>query len=89
MTLLAVTTAVWIFILVPLILIWILGVSDIVRRDLPRSTTAGWLLIVILLPVLGTVVYFVLRKPTEQEIERKQEAAAELRKSGPSGMPRR
>jgi hypothetical protein len=83
MTLLAVSTAVWVFILVPLIIVWALGVADIVRRDLSRSATAGWILIVVLLPLVGTLIYFLLRKPTEKEIQRAQEAAAEQRGSWP------
>ena len=82
MTVLAVTTAVWMFILVPLILIWALGIVDIVRRDLSRSATAAWILIVVLLPVVGTVTYFLMRKPTAKEIERAQEGTAEQRRSG-------
>jgi phospholipase D-like protein len=88
MTLLAVSTAVWVFILVPLIIVWALGVTDIVRRDLSGSATLGWILIVVLLPLLGTLVYFLLRKPTEKEVRRAEAAAAEQRGSWPEGVPR-
>lgn len=80
MTLLAVTTAVWVFILVPLIIVWAVGVFDIVRRDLSGSATAAWILIVILLPLVGTLVYFLMRKPTEKEIRDAEAAAAEQRR---------
>jgi hypothetical protein len=83
MTLLAVSTAVWVFIVVPLIIVWALGVVDIVRRDLSPLATAGWILIVVLLPLIGTLAYFLLRKPTEQEIHQAQAAAAEQRGSRP------
>jgi hypothetical protein len=71
---LAVSTAVWIFILVPVLLIWAVGLIDIFRRDLPRGTKAAWVLIVVLLPIVGTIAYFLLRKPTEKEIRQAQQA---------------
>jgi hypothetical protein len=85
----AVSTAVWVFILVPLIVVWAIGVVDIVRRDLPRGATAAWILIVVLLPVLGTLAYFLLRKPSEKEIQQAQAAAAEQRGGRPAGAQRR
>jgi hypothetical protein len=76
---LAVSTAVWIFILVPVLVIWAVGLVDIFRRDLPRGTKAAWVLIVVLLPVVGTITYFVLRQPSEKEIRQAQQAAATRR----------
>ncbi len=73
----AASTAVWVFILVPLGIVWVLGVVDIVRSHRSGWTTAGWLLAVILLPVIGTLAYWITRKPTEKEIRRAQQAAAE------------
>jgi hypothetical protein len=85
MTLLAVSTAVWVFILVPIIVVWVLGIADIIRRPLSGAATAGWLLLVIVLPIIGTVIYFLTRKPTEAEIVRAQEAAADQRTDWPTG----
>jgi Phospholipase_D-nuclease N-terminal len=79
MTVLAVSTFVWVFILIPLLIVWAIGVIDIVRRrDLSTVQTVGWVIVVILFPFLGTAVYWFLRKPTEKEIEQAQEAAADL-----------
>jgi Phospholipase_D-nuclease N-terminal len=79
MTVLAVSTFVWVFILIPLLIVWAIGVVDIVRRrDLSTVQTVGWVIVVILFPFLGTAVYWFLRKPTEKEIEQTQEAAADL-----------
>lgn len=75
MTPVAVSTATWVFILLPLLVIWAANIVDILRRDLPRGAKAGWILIVVLLPVVGTIGYLVLRRPTEQEIRRAQQAA--------------
>ena len=85
---LAVSTAVWVFILLPVLVIWVAGLVDIVRRDLPRSTKAGWIIVVLLLPVIGTVVYFLMRKPTEAEL-RQAGHAATTRESAPEPARRR
>ncbi len=45
---------------------WIVAIVDMVRRrnSLSRGQFFAWILIVIILPVLGTILYFVVgRKP--------------------------
>jgi hypothetical protein len=57
-------------IFVPLVLIWGLAVVDIFRRDdIGGAGKAVWLVVVIVLPFIGTLVYLVLRRPgaTRQE----------------------
>jgi hypothetical protein len=76
MTPLAASAMVWVFILIPLLVVWTIGLVDIFRRNLPGGHKAGWILVVVLLPVVGTITYFLLRKPTQAEIER----AAALRR---------
>jgi hypothetical protein len=79
----AATAFVWVFILVPLLIVYALGIVDIARRDMPRSSKAAWILIVLLLPVVGTLTYFVMRKPTEAEVRRSMQARAERRQERP------
>jgi hypothetical protein len=74
MTVVAATAFTWIFILIPLLVIWGIGIYDILRRPLSRQAKAAWILIVVLLPVIGTIAYFVLRKPSEEEIQQKLQA---------------
>jgi hypothetical protein len=53
-----------VLIAIPLLLIWILTVVDIVRRhDLNTSRKVLWALVVLLVPVVGVIVYFVARPP--------------------------
>jgi hypothetical protein len=73
----AATAFTWIFIILPLLIIWGIAIYDILRRPLPRQTKAAWVLIVVLLPVIGTIAYFVLRKPSEEEIRLKMQADAD------------
>jgi hypothetical protein len=45
---------------------WVIAVVDMVRRrdELARNQLVAWVLLVVLLPILGTVLYFAIgRKP--------------------------
>jgi hypothetical protein len=49
---------------IPLLLIWVLTLVDLVRRhDLNGSRTVLWALVVLLVPVVGVIVYFIPRPP--------------------------
>jgi hypothetical protein len=65
--------------LVVLVVIWVITVSDMLRRHLGRGPTAAWLLIVILLPFLGSLLYWVLRKPLPDEAEYRAASEVALR----------
>jgi len=73
------------FIVVPLVIVWAIGVVDIVRRPLSLAAKAGWIAVVLLLPVVGTIVYFALRKPTEEEGVLRDQAAKDLHGTGMGG----
>lgn len=47
---------------VMIVAFWVVSVVDIIRRRHSRSgrKTAAWLLIVLIFPVLGTIVYFLV-----------------------------
>jgi hypothetical protein len=65
---------------VPIAIAWIAGVVDIFRHPMPTSHRIFWIVIVIVFPIVGTIAYFTLRKPTEREISASQAAAAERRR---------
>lgn len=77
--LIAMSTATMVFIAIPLGIAWIVGLVDILRRGLPTGQTVLWVVVVIVFPIVGTLVYFTLRKPTEAEIRAAQAAAADRR----------
>jgi hypothetical protein len=77
MTTTALSAFAWVFIGIPVLIIWALGVYDILKRHLPRGQTAAWLLIVLILPVLGTLLYWILRKPSREEIRLAGDATVE------------
>ena len=68
------STFLWVFVGIPLLIVWAIGIVDIVRRDLPRGLKAAWIMIVLLLPFVGTLVYFIMRKPTPEEIRLTEQA---------------
>jgi hypothetical protein len=72
-------------IIVPLTICWLFGIFDIFSRpDLRGWTRAGWLLFVLILPLIGTLIYLVLR-PTNIEVR-----ARSVRRTvdeGPAGRP--
>jgi Phospholipase_D-nuclease N-terminal len=57
-----------VLIFAPIIMLWAAAIVDIIRREYSGWATAGWLLFVIVLPIFGTLIYFIVRKPTKQEI---------------------
>ena len=63
-------TYVWSFIGFLLLVVWVITVADIFRSHLDRKHTAAWLLIVVLLPFVGAISYWIVRKPPAGEPER-------------------
>jgi uncharacterized integral membrane protein len=65
-----------------LLVIWVLTIVDIVRSHLGAAKTSAWILIVILLPFVGSLLYwFVLREPTEDEVQRRIDNERAMRES--------
>jgi hypothetical protein len=72
-------TIIWVTIGIALVIVWVITIVDIIRRHLGAKMTTAWLLIVLILPFLGALLYWVLRKPEAGELERTAEAQASLR----------
>jgi hypothetical protein len=73
------STVAVVFIGIPIAIAWVAGLVDILRHAMPTSHRIFWIVIVIVLPIIGTLAYFTLRKPTDQEVRAAQAAAAERR----------
>jgi hypothetical protein len=76
----AMSTAGWVFIGIPIAIAWVAGLVDILRHAMPASQRIFWIVIVIVFPIVGTLAYFTLRKPSEAEVRAAQAAAAERRR---------
>ena len=70
-------------VVVTVVIIWAVSIVDIVRRRLGSKQTAAWILVVVLLPVLGSLLYWALRKPSGAELDETVGARADLRNAPP------
>jgi Phospholipase_D-nuclease N-terminal len=49
---------------IAILVLWVIGLMDVSRRpDLERAHRLGWVLLIVLLPIIGTILYW-LRRPT-------------------------
>jgi uncharacterized membrane protein YhaH (DUF805 family) len=69
----------WTLVAVVVVLIVILTIVDIARRHLGAMATSGWILVVVLLPIIGSIIYWAMRKPSQDEIDQAAASDAELR----------
>ena len=68
----------WWLLGVLIIVLWIAAVVDIIRKRNERSTgkTIAWILLIIIIPIVGTIVYFLVNgvggggAPRDAEIDR-------------------
>jgi hypothetical protein len=59
---------------------WVLGLADIFSRpDFDRGKKSAWVLIVVLLPIVGTGAYFLMRPTLPAEAEQAARAATKGR----------
>jgi len=72
-------TLLWIIIAVAVLVAWLLGIVDIFRRHLDAKHTVAWLLLVLILPIVGTILYWVLRPPDPGDLERTEAAQRDRR----------
>ena len=63
-----------------LIAVVVLTIVDIVKRHLSTGATVGWSALVILLPFVGAVIYWVVRKPDAVDPEEVYLLEAEQRR---------
>ena len=64
----------WGVISVVLLIVWALSIYDIVRRHLGGKRTVAWILIVVVLPVIGSILYWAMRKPEPGDAQHNYEA---------------
>ena len=81
-------TLLWGTIGVILVIVWVLTIADILRRHLGRSRTAAWILLVLILPVLGSLAYAVWRPRTAGQAESDAGAEDAWREQHPGRLPR-
>ena len=78
-------TLLWIFVSIIAVILAIVTIVDIVQRHYGGGKTALWIVLVVILPFLGSIAYWALRKPAPADAEAVYLEQAELRRSGNEG----
>ena len=74
-------TVFWIIGVSALAVIWVISIVDVFRHHYSGATTVGWLALIVLLPFIGALIYWSMRKPTHDEVEQQYLGEAERRRS--------
>jgi membrane-associated protease RseP (regulator of RpoE activity) len=69
----------WLIIGILAAILAVLSIVDVVRRHLGAGPTALWILLIVILPFIGSVIYWAMRKESREEIEGYADADRELR----------
>ena len=77
-------SVIWIIVLCLVAAVWVLSIVDIIRQRYSGWTTAGWLALIVILPIVGSVIYWFARKPTRDEAEQQYLADADRRRTAAS-----
>jgi hypothetical protein len=64
-----------------LLVVVVITLADIFRRHMGAGPSAGWAIIVLLLPFIGSAVYWARREPSRDEVEYQAESERAMRES--------
>ena len=67
-------TIIWVTLALAVLIVWVLSLYDIFRSQLGGQRTAAWVLLVLILPIVGSIVWWVRRKPEPGEAQRTADA---------------
>src|SRR5689334_18731656 len=65
---------------VPVMILWVAAVVDVIRRGQSGLKIAAVLVLILIVPVLGPLLYFILRRPEPQSAEAIAMAQADMRR---------
>jgi uncharacterized membrane protein YbhN (UPF0104 family) len=60
----------------------VVTIVDLVRHDHSGWATVGWIVLIVILPFIGSLAYWVARPASKREVEQAYLAEAEYRGSG-------
>jgi len=72
-------TLFWIIVIPIVAVVVALSIWDIFRHHLGGGPTAGWVLLVIVLPLIGSVIWWAARKPMPGDIDAAYLSEADVR----------
>ena len=74
----------------PFILLWGCALWDLIKGQYHGFAIVGWMVVILVLPILGPMIYFAVRKPSRHEIDEQYLADRELQRAAaarPVGGP--
>jgi multisubunit Na+/H+ antiporter MnhB subunit len=75
----------WIIVICLVAIVALLTLFDIIRSRYSLWKTVGWAVLVVVLPLIGSIIYWALRKPSQKDVEQQYAAQSELRRTGTLG----
>ena len=67
-----------ILIATPFILLWGAALLDLIRSHHSGLAIVGWMLVILVIPIIGPMIYFAFRRPSRDEIDKDYLARREL-----------
>jgi hypothetical protein len=77
-------TVFWTIGAIALAIIVVVSIVDVFRHHYSGGATVGWIALIVLLPFIGAIVYWSMRKPSQEEIDQAMLGQAEMRRSAAS-----
>jgi K+-transporting ATPase A subunit len=62
----------------PFILLWGAALLDLIQGHHSGWAVVAWMIVILVIPIIGPMIYFAFRKPTSSEIDQSYLAAREL-----------
>lgn len=77
----------WITVTVLIAIIAVISLVDLIRTHDRHGTwgIVGWAVLIVVLPFIGSIIYWAVRKPSEAEVEDQRLAEASLRNDAARG----
>lgn len=74
----------------PFILLWGCALLDLIRGHHSGWAIVGWMIVILVIPIIGPMIYFALRRPTRHDVDEQYLAERALqaeRAARPVGGP--
>lgn len=65
----------------PFILLWGAALMDLIRGHHSGLGIVAWMLVILLIPILGPLIYFAARKPTRADVDQAYLAQRDLERT--------
>ena len=53
----------------PIILLWACALLDLIRGHHSGWAIVGWMVLILVIPIIGPMIYFAVRTPTRHEVD--------------------